>query len=94
MFANCQLMGMDMAFPDVCKSPVPIPYPNMALGPMAIPNAWNILFMAMPAHNMATTTPITLGDQPGVTSITLQHRCNIVGMRIVPSQLKVLMLAP
>jgi hypothetical protein len=46
MFANCQLMGMDMAFPDVCKSPVPIPFPNMALGPMAIPNAWNILFMA------------------------------------------------
>jgi hypothetical protein len=122
MFANCQLMGMDLAFPDVCKSPVPIPYPNMAMGPMAVPNAWNILFMAMPAHNMATTTPITLGALGGVvsqtfmqqsrhvtgaftvllkgtpatrvTSITMQNRCNIVGMRIVPSQFKVLMLAP
>jgi len=29
-----------------------------------------------------------------VTSITMQNRCNIVGMRIVPSQFKVLMLAP
>ncbi len=37
MFANCQLMGMDLAFPDVCRTPVPVPFPNMALGPMAIP---------------------------------------------------------
>jgi hypothetical protein len=66
VFANCQLMGMDLAFPDVCRTPVPIPFPNMGMGFMALPNAWNILFMAMPAHNMATTIPITLGDQPGV----------------------------
>ena len=66
MFANCQLFGMDLAFPDVCRTPVPIPFPNMALGPMAIPNAWNILFMGMPAHNMATVTPITNGDNAGV----------------------------
>ena len=126
MFANCQLMGMDLAFPDVCKTPVPIPFPNMALGPMAIPNVPNILIMAMPAHNLATTIPITLGDQPGVlggiisqtfmqqwrhitgaftvltkalpttrvTSISLQNRMNIVGMRVIPSQFKVLVLAP
>jgi hypothetical protein len=130
MFANCQLMGMDMAFPDVCKTPpaamAPLPYPNMALGPTAIPVALNILFMAMPAHNMATVTPLTLGDQVGaagglisqtfmsqsrhltgaftvlllgtpatrMTSVSLQNTCNIVGMRIVPSQFKVLMLAP
>ena len=65
MFANCHLMGMDLAFPDVCRTPVPIPFPNMGMGFMALPNAWNILFMCMPAHNMATTIPITLGDQPG-----------------------------
>ena len=29
-----------------------------------------------------------------VTSITMQNRCNMVGMRIVPSQFKVLLLAP
>ncbi|WP_033071533.1 PAAR-like domain-containing protein [Pectobacterium parmentieri] len=82
MFANCQLFGMDLAFPDVCltpmPAPVPVPYPDIALGPTAIPNALNILFMGMPAHNMATVTNST----------------NTIGMRIVPSQFKVLMLAP
>ncbi|WP_134888371.1 PAAR-like domain-containing protein, partial [Cronobacter sakazakii] len=43
MFANCQLFGMDLAFPDVCLTPMPaptpIPYPDIALGPTAIPNA-------------------------------------------------------
>jgi hypothetical protein len=64
MFANCQMMGVDLAFPDVCKTPpaIPIPYPNIALGPTAIPNAWNILFMCAPAHNLATVTPLTNGD--------------------------------
>ncbi|RQO44129.1 type VI secretion protein [Variovorax sp. KBW07] len=128
MFANCQLMGLDLAFPDVCKTPpaIPIPYPNIALGPTAIPNAWNILFMCAPAHNLATVTPLTNGDNAGVTlgvispsvmgpsrhvtgsftvllkgspatrmtSLSVQNRSNALGMRIVPSQFKVLMLAP
>jgi Domain of unknown function (DUF4150) len=71
MFANTQMMGMDMAFPDVCLTPagpamVPIPYPNIAMGPTAIPNVDNILIMAMPVHNLATTTPLTNGDSAGV----------------------------
>ena len=38
MFANSQMMGTDMRFPDVCltprrPSPVPVPYPNIAMGP-------------------------------------------------------------
>ena len=127
MFANCQMMGVDLAFPDVCKTPpaIPIPYPDFALGPTAIPNAYNILYMCTPAHNMATVTPLTNGDNAGVamgvvsqtvmgqsrhltgaftvllkgtpatrmTSLTLQNSTNMVGMRIVPSQFKVLMLA-
>ena len=31
MFANTQMMGMDMGFPDVCLTPpvpAPVPYPN------------------------------------------------------------------
>ena len=37
MFANCQMMGLDLAFPDVCKTP---PYRmfqalGMAVGPSA-----------------------------------------------------------
>src|SRR5690606_16311027 len=127
MFANCQLMGMDLAFPDICKTPpalIPIPYPNFALGPMGIPNAWNILLMGMPAHNLLTTIPLTNGDNPGLalglvspsvmgpsrhitcvpnvlfkcipatrlTSLAVQNRCNALGMRVVPSQIKVVLL--
>lgn len=128
MFANCQQAGVDLAFPDVCLTPmpIPVPYSDIALGPTAIPNALNILFMGMPAHNMATVTPLTNGDTPGVatgvvsgtvmgpsrhltgsftvllkgtpatrlTSMSLQNSVNATGMRIVPSQFRVLMLAP
>ena len=71
MFANCQMMGTDMGFPDVCLTPtpagpVPVPYPNIAMGPMAVPNCPTILFMCMPAHNLATTIPMTNGDNTGV----------------------------
>jgi hypothetical protein len=130
MFANCQLMGMDLAFPDVCLTPtpvpVPIPYPNIAMGPTAIPNNPTVLFMGGPAHNLATTIPMTNGDNAGVnmgvasgtvmgpsrhltgaftvlingapatrlTSMSLQNSTNAPGVRIVPSQTLVLMLAP
>ena len=130
MFANTQMMGRDFGFPDVCMTPtpapVPIPYPNLALGPMGVPAAYNVLFMCTPAHNMATTIPLTNGDNPGValgvasglvmgpqrhltaaftvlvggipatrlTSVGLHNSTNCPGMRIVPSQVKVLLLAP
>jgi hypothetical protein len=131
MFANCQMMGMDTGFPDVCLTPspagpVPIPYPNIAMGPTAIPNVPNVLFMGMPAHNMGTTVPLTNGDNAGVatgvasgtvmgpsrhltaaftvlvkgmpatrlTSMSLQNNTNCPGARVVPSQTKVLLLAP
>jgi Domain of unknown function (DUF4150) len=131
MFANTQMMGMDLGFPDVCLTPtpagpIPIPYPNIALGPTAIPSQVNTLFMCTPAHNLATTTPLTNGDNPGVamgvasgmvmgpsrhvlpcitvlvggvpatrlTSVSIQNSTNCPGMRIVPSQVKVILLAP
>jgi hypothetical protein len=129
MFANTQLGGMNFGFPDVCLTPpvpVPVPYPNMAFGPMGIPAAYNVLFMATPAHHILTTIPLSVGDQPGIalgvasgvvmgpsrsvtasftclvgglpatrlTSISLQNSTNCPGMRIVPSQLKVLLLSP
>lgn len=73
MFANCQMMGMDMAFPDVCltpavPSPIPIPYPNIAMGPTAIPSQVKIFIMAMPAHNLATEVPMTNGDNAGLAT--------------------------
>jgi hypothetical protein len=73
MFANTQMMGMDMGFPDVCltpavPAPIPIPYPNIAMGPTAIPNVVNIFIMAMPVHNLGTTTPLTNGDNAGLAT--------------------------
>ncbi len=133
MFANCQLGGIDNAFPDVCltpvppaPTPVPIPYPNIATGPMAVPNCPTILFSGGPAHNLGTTIPMTNGDNAGLatgvasgmvmgpsrhltgaftvllkgmpasrmTSVSLQNSTNAPGARLVPSQVKVLLLAP
>lgn len=131
MFGNAQMMGTDTAFPDVCLTPspagpVPVPYPNIAMGPMAVPNVPNILFMGTPAHNLGTTIPMTNGDNAGLatgvasgtvmgpsrhltgafsvlikgmpasrlTSISLQNNTNAPGCRVVPSQTKVLILAP
>ncbi|WP_437959709.1 DUF4150 domain-containing protein [Sorangium sp. So ce119] len=130
MFANSQMMGIDMGLPDVCltpsPAPVPVPYPNIAVGPMGVPAVYNVLFMAAPAHNLATTIPLTNGDNAGVamgvasgtvmgpsrhltgaftvlirgmpasrlTSMSLQNSTNCPGMRVSPSQVKVLMLAP
>ncbi len=73
MFLNTQMMGMDMGFPDVCltpaaPAPIPVPYPNIAMGPTAVPNVPNVLVNFMPAHNMGTTTPLTNGDNAGVAT--------------------------
>lgn len=128
MFANCQLGGLDAEFPDVCKTPpaaIPIPYPNFALGPMGVPAAYKVLVSYAPAHNLATTIPMTNGDNPGVllglvsqtvmmqqrhltaafhvlmcgppatrlTSISMHNTINAPpGMRVVPSQVKVILL--
>ena len=131
MVANCQMMGQDIGFPDVCLTPtpagpVPIPYPNIAMGPMAVPNCTNVVIMCTPAHNLGTTIPMTNGDNAGVnmgvasgtvmgpsrhttgaftvlfqgmpasrlTSMSLQNSTNCPGVRVVPSQTLVLLLAP
>ena len=130
MFANTQLTGIDMGFPDVCltpsPTPVPVPYPNIATAQMGVPAVYNVLMMAAPAHNMSTVVPLTNGDNAGLalgvasgtvmgpsrhltgaftvlvggmpvtrlTSTSLQNSTNCPGTRIVPSQVKVLVLAP
>ncbi|MCA9685863.1 MAG: DUF4150 domain-containing protein [Myxococcales bacterium] len=131
MYGNSQMMGLDTGFPDVCLTPspagpVPIPYPNIAAGPMGVPPALTVMFMCTPAHNMGTTVPMTNGDNAGVatgvasgmvmgpsrhltasfttlvgslpatrlTSMALQNSTNCPGARVVPSQVKVLILAP
>lgn len=133
MFANTQMMGVDTGFPDVCltpappaPAPVPLPYPNIAMAPSATPAQTKVLFAAAPAHNLATTTTPSQGDNLGLntgmasgtvmsssrpltgaftvlvggapgtrmTSANIQNSTNVPGARIVPSQPKVLLLAP
>jgi carboxyl-terminal processing protease len=65
--------GMNMGFPDVCltpsfPAPIPIPYPNMGMHAMAAPFCPTILNMMMPALNLGSIIPMTLGDQPGVAN--------------------------
>jgi hypothetical protein len=133
MFANTQMMGIDIGFPDVCltpappaPAPVPIPYPNIGLGPTATGMVPRVLFMYAPAHNTKSGPAFSAGDNPGVsngvasgtvmkkvkhltgaftvlvggkpctrlTSVTLQNNTNCPGIRAVPSQVTVLVLAP
>ena len=129
MFANTQMMGIDIGFPDVCLTPpvaAPIPYPNLAMGPITVPAVYNVLLCCAPAHNLFSTVPMTLGDQPGVmlgvasglvmgpsrrltgaftcivggapltrmTSFGLQNNTNCPGVRLVPSQPLVMVIAP
>ncbi len=66
-------VGMNMGFPDVCLTPagpvpIPVPYPNMAMNAMAVPFVPTILVSFMPALNMMSKIPLTLGDQPGVAN--------------------------
>lgn len=65
--------GMNMGFPDVCltpaaPAPIPIPYPNMAMHAMAAPFCPTILLQAMPALNMGSMIPLTIGDNAGVAN--------------------------
>jgi hypothetical protein len=72
MFVNTQAGAMSMAMPDVCKVPnapappfIPTPFPNMAMSTMATPNQTKMMILAMPAHNLGTTTMMTSGDEAG-----------------------------
>lgn len=81
--------------PDVCLTPVPspagpiptpIPYPNTAMLPMAIPPTCSMknFISMMPAHNMATMVPMTNGDNAGalggvMSGMMMGPARNIVG---------------
>jgi hypothetical protein len=129
MFANTQMMGIDIGFPDACLTPpamAPIPYPNIGAGPTSSPAVYKVLFMFAPAHNLSSKTAMSNGDNAGVgtgvasgtvmapnrhvtaaftllvggqpatrlTSVGIQNSTNCPGVRLVPSQVKVLVLAP
>lgn len=71
MFANAHLAAVNFAFPDVCNvptpvGPIPTPFPNTAMSVTHIPTVLNVMLSAMPAQNLLTMAPVTMGDQPGV----------------------------
>jgi carboxyl-terminal processing protease len=62
---------MNLCFPDVCLTPplaVPIPYPNLAENAMTVPFAVKTFLSFVPALNMGSIAPLTLGDQAGCES--------------------------
>jgi hypothetical protein len=69
MFANTQMGGQNLGFPDVCLTPDtppdPTPYPNISEGMMGVPGVYNVLISGMPAHNMLTVVPTSEGDDAG-----------------------------
>jgi hypothetical protein len=72
MFANTQLMGTDVGWPDVsltpaAPAPVPIPYPNLAASPFG--PGW---FPGMPGggHGPAPTNPTAPATNSGGSAIT------------------------
>ncbi len=131
MFANSQRGGVNLAFPDVCKTPaaqfpIPFPYPNLSLGTAGLGFVPIVLWGGTPTHTLVTTVPVSAGDNAGVegglasgtdmgptrhltasftvlvggmpgtrmTSISMQNNTNAVGAALVPSQTKVILLAP
>ena len=74
MFANTQMGGVDTGFPDVCLTPaspappIPVPYPNIAAGPMGVNAVYKVLLMYAPAHNLGTSIPMTNGDNAGLAT--------------------------
>lgn len=78
MFNNCYTIpGFNFAPIDVALTPipspvgpipVPIPYPNFGLNPMALPmtTAMHVFQTFTPAHNVATTVPLSNGDNAGI----------------------------
>lgn len=62
--------GKHLAVPDVCKTPagpsmVPMVYPNEAETNTSVPGQLKVVVMSQPAHNQATLTPVSKGDQAG-----------------------------
>ncbi len=72
MFANNQLGGFNLGFPDVCLTPpvmAPVPYPNMSLGPLGFPPSFNVFWSCAPAHHLATKPLLSMGDVPGTVGV-------------------------
>jgi hypothetical protein len=78
MFMLSMGPGTDLAFPDVCLTPIgpvvtPVPYPNTAMSATTMPMVPNVLVECTPALNMMSMGLVSLGDQPGVLLGMVSH---------------------
>ncbi len=69
--------GMNIGFPDVCNTivgpaTVPIPYPNFAMNIQAAPFSPTVKVSMMPALNMGSKIPMTMGDEAGTAHPTIK----------------------
>ncbi len=69
--------GQNIGFPDVCNTPVgpatvPIPYPNIAMNAQATGFSSVVKISMVNALNMASSIPMTSGDEAGVAHPTIK----------------------
>ncbi|WP_437817259.1 S41 family peptidase [Sorangium sp. So ce1078] len=84
--ANNKAVGMSVGLPDVCLSPLLglFPFPNFHLNATMFPFSFNVWLSMAPALNLASFSPITMGDQAGTLHPTFmgQGRHTIGSFRI------------
>jgi len=82
MFMLTMGAGTNLAFPDVCITPVPsptgqvptpIPYPDTAMTATSDSPANNVLVDCMPALNLKSEGKVSLGDNAGVQGGVVSH---------------------
>ncbi|MDR2669488.1 MAG: DUF4150 domain-containing protein [Desulfovibrio sp.] len=78
MFMLSMGPGTDLAFPDVCLTPVgpavvPMPYPNTAVSAATAPVVPNVLVECTPALNMMSKGLVSMGDEAGVLLGAVSH---------------------
>ena len=65
MFQLTMGPGVDIAFPDVCMTPIPAPLPDIALSVTSAPAAYHILTVCMPTLNQMSRGMVSFGDELG-----------------------------
>ena len=78
MFMLSMGAGMDLAFPDVCitpvgPAPVPVPYPDIAFTAASVPAAYNVLIDCMPVINQLSMGLVSVGDSTGILLGAVSH---------------------
>lgn len=73
MFANNNLGVVNLSFPDVCITPPPIPYVNIAISVTHIPSQMNVFIGIGIAENLATQGTVSNGDNSGVLMGVVSH---------------------